>query len=67
MLFKLFPSLRNVAVLLLTVTSTVLTSEIASSADLRLQIRPVVQREAPSDWRARLFEEFRRYLQKQNH
>jgi hypothetical protein len=50
--------------LLMALTSTALISTSAWSADLRLPTRtgPVWQREAPSDWRQRLFEEFQRYL-----
>jgi hypothetical protein len=59
-LFRLFP---RSAVFLAAFASVALIPQSAWPADLRLPPKPAVQREAPPDWRERLFEEFRRYLQ----
>ena len=60
---RLFP---RAAIFLAVLASGALISQSAWPADLRLPPKPAVQREAPSDWRERLFEEFRRYLQRQD-
>jgi hypothetical protein len=39
--------------------------ESARSADLRLKMKPAVE-DTSSDWQARLFEEFKRYLRRRN-
>ena len=51
------------AIFLTAFASVALIPQSAWPADLRLPPKPAVQREAPPDWRERLFEEFRRYLQ----
>jgi hypothetical protein len=60
---RLFP---RAAIFLAAFASAAFVPQSAWPADLRLPPKPAVQREAPSDWRERLFEEFRRYLQRQD-
>jgi hypothetical protein len=51
---------------LLALAGVTLIPDNARAADLRLQTKPAVQQETPSDRRKRLFEEFLRRWQKQN-
>lgn len=66
MLLKIFPPPAFAAVALTVILSAVLTPQSAWSADLRLPTKPIVRHDAPPDWRTRLFEDFRRYLQRRN-
>lgn len=65
MLLRIF-SLPLAAVALLVLSSAVLFPQSAWPADLRLPTKPIVRRDPPPDWRTRLFEDFRRYLQRRN-
>jgi hypothetical protein len=64
--FKIVLALSCAAVLLLALAGATLITDNAWAADLRLQTKPAVQQETPSDRRKRLFEEFLRHWQKQN-
>ena len=64
--FKIMLSLPCAAALIVALAGATLMPQSAWPADLRLQTKPDVQQETPSDRRKRLFEEFLRYLQKQN-
>jgi hypothetical protein len=64
--FKIVLSLPCAAVLFVALAGATLIPENAWPADLRLQTKPAVQQETPSDRRKRLFEEFLRYRQKPN-
>lgn len=64
MLLKIFSPLGAAA--LLVMSSAVLFPQSAWPADLRLPAKPIVRHDPPSDWRTRLFEDFRRYLQRRN-
>ena len=66
MLLKIFPPLPLAAVALIIISSAALIPQSAWSADLRLPAKPTVRQESPSEQRARLFEEFLRYLQRRN-
>lgn len=66
MLLKIFSPLPLAAVALIVISSAILIPQSARSADLRLPSKPIVRHDPPSDWRTRLFEDFRRYLQRRN-
>ena len=66
MLLKIFPPLPLAAVVLFVVSSAALIPQDAWSADLRLPAKPIVRHDSPPDWRTRLFEDFRRYLQRRD-
>jgi hypothetical protein len=67
MLFRIFlRPLPRAAVFLAAFASLALIPQSAWPADLRLPPKSVVRQEAPPDWRDRLFEEFRRYLQRRD-
>ena len=68
--FKIVLSLPCAAILFVALTGATLIPESAWPADLRLQTnlqtKPAAQQETPLDRQKRRFEEFLRYLQKQN-
>jgi hypothetical protein len=64
--FKIVLSLPCAAVLFVALTGATLIPQSAWPADLRLQTKPAEQQETPLDRQKRRFEEFLRYLRKQN-
>jgi hypothetical protein len=68
LIFKVAPmtrlSLLSFAAAMTIILGAALIPEPALSGDMYLKAKPVVRQDAPSDWRTRLFEQYRRYLQR---